>query len=92
MTSNIPLGGAGAQENGASPAADAQLRAELLQYFKPEFINRLDDIVRFHSLTRDQISEIVELQVARVVERARRARGPRHAYRRGARAVGEHGL
>jgi ATP-dependent Clp protease ATP-binding subunit ClpB len=68
MTSNIPLEGGGAQ-NGASPAADAQLRAELLQYFKPEFINRLDDIVRFHSLTRDQISEIVELQVARVVER-----------------------
>jgi ATP-dependent Clp protease ATP-binding subunit ClpB len=68
MTSNIPLG-AGAQEDGASPAADAQLRTELLQYFKPEFINRLDDIVRFHSLTRDQISEIVELQVARVVER-----------------------
>jgi ATP-dependent Clp protease ATP-binding subunit ClpB len=68
MTSNIPLG-AGAQENGASPAADAQLRTELLQYFKPEFINRLDDIVRFHSLTREQISEIVELQVARVVER-----------------------
>jgi ATP-dependent Clp protease ATP-binding subunit ClpB len=29
----------------------------------------LDDIVRFHSLTREQISEIVELQVARVTER-----------------------
>jgi ATP-dependent Clp protease ATP-binding subunit ClpB len=69
MTSNIQLGGGGAQENGAGAAADAQLRTELLQYFKPEFINRLDDIVRFHSLTREQISEIVELQVARVVER-----------------------
>jgi ATP-dependent Clp protease ATP-binding subunit ClpB len=68
MTSNIPLGGA-ALQNGASPAADAQLRTELLQYFKPEFINRLDDIVRFDALTREQISEIVELQVARVVER-----------------------
>ena len=41
----------------------------LLEYFKPEFINRLDDIVRFDALTREQISEIVELQVARVIDR-----------------------
>jgi ATP-dependent Clp protease ATP-binding subunit ClpB len=69
MTSNIPLAADAAKENGAGAAADAQVRTELLQYFKPEFINRLDDVVRFHSLTREQISEIVELQVARVVER-----------------------
>jgi ATP-dependent Clp protease ATP-binding subunit ClpB len=68
MTSNIPLGGE-ESENGAGAAADARLRTELLEYFKPEFINRLDDIVRFHSLTREQISEIVDLQVARVIER-----------------------
>jgi ATP-dependent Clp protease ATP-binding subunit ClpB len=41
------------------------------QSFKPEFINRLDDIVEFHSLTREQIGEIVEMQVARLVERVR---------------------
>jgi ATP-dependent Clp protease ATP-binding subunit ClpB len=45
------------------------LRAALLQQFKPEFINRLDDIVRFHALSREQLAEIVDLQVARVVER-----------------------
>jgi ATP-dependent Clp protease ATP-binding subunit ClpB len=39
--------------------------------FKPEFINRLDDIVEFHSLTREQIGEIVDLQVARLTERVR---------------------
>jgi ATP-dependent Clp protease ATP-binding subunit ClpB len=39
--------------------------------FKPEFINRLDDIVEFHSLTREQISEIVELQVTRLIARVR---------------------
>jgi len=33
-----------------------------LDYTKSEFINRLDDIVRFQSLTREQLSEIVELQ------------------------------
>ena len=45
------------------------MRAGLLDYFKPEFINRLDDIVRFKALTREQISEIVDLQVARVIDR-----------------------
>ncbi len=76
MTSNIPVGGADGAGNtpdgpvGSDSAhADAQLRAGLLDYFKPEFINRLDDIVRFKPLTREQISEIVDLQVARVIER-----------------------
>ncbi|HYM46008.1 MAG TPA: AAA family ATPase [Solirubrobacteraceae bacterium] len=58
-------------KGGEAAAADARLRTELLQHFKPEFVNRLDDIVRFHSLTRAQISEIVDLQVARVIERVR---------------------
>jgi ATP-dependent Clp protease ATP-binding subunit ClpB len=38
-------------------------------HFKPEFINRLDDIVEFHALTREQIGEIVDLQVAQVTQR-----------------------
>jgi ATP-dependent Clp protease ATP-binding subunit ClpB len=67
MTSNIPVD---AGDSGPDSAhADAQLRAGLLDYFKPEFINRLDDIVRFKPLTREQISEIVDLQVTRVIER-----------------------
>ena len=81
MTSNIPVGegkGEGEGESKKSEGkgdesdsahADAQLRAGLLDYFKPEFINRLDDIVRFKALTREQISEIVDLQVARVIDR-----------------------
>jgi ATP-dependent Clp protease ATP-binding subunit ClpB len=60
MTSNIPV------REGLS---DIELRGALLEYFKPEFINRLDDVVRFHALDREQISEIVDLQVARVVDR-----------------------
>jgi len=67
MTSNLPVAGDDGAHGGAS--ADARLRNELLQYFKPEFINRLDDIVRFRSLTREQISEIVEMQVQRVIAR-----------------------
>ncbi|HEX2179147.1 MAG TPA: AAA family ATPase, partial [Actinomycetota bacterium] len=37
--------------------------------FKPEFINRVDDIVVFHRLTRDHIAEIVKLQVAHLGRR-----------------------
>jgi ATP-dependent Clp protease ATP-binding subunit ClpB len=74
MTSNIPVGVDEGEHEGEgeefdSPQVDAQLRAGLLDYFKPEFINRLDDIVRFKALTREQISEIVDLQVARVIDR-----------------------
>jgi ATP-dependent Clp protease ATP-binding subunit ClpB len=38
-------------------------------HFRPEFINRLDDIVEFESLSRSQIGEIVALQTRRVIER-----------------------
>jgi ATP-dependent Clp protease ATP-binding subunit ClpB len=46
-------------------------RAGVEGHFKPEFINRLDDIVEFASLTRQQIGTIVDLQVANVVARVR---------------------
>jgi ATP-dependent Clp protease ATP-binding subunit ClpB len=46
-------------------------RAGVEAGFKPEFINRLDDIVEFAPLTRQQIGEIVDLQVANVVARVR---------------------
>jgi len=39
--------------------------------FKPEFINRLDDIVEFSSLDRSQIGAIVDLQVERLIRRVR---------------------
>jgi ATP-dependent Clp protease ATP-binding subunit ClpB len=39
------------------------------QYFRPEFINRLDDIVEFEPLSREQIGAIVDLQVARLIKR-----------------------
>ena len=37
--------------------------------FKPEFLNRLDDTVMFHPLTRDELAGIVDIQVASVSER-----------------------
>jgi len=37
--------------------------------FKPEFLNRLDDIIVFHTLSREDLAMIVELEVAKVVRR-----------------------
>jgi ATP-dependent Clp protease ATP-binding subunit ClpB len=39
--------------------------------FKPEFINRLDDIVEFHQLSREDIARIVELQMTKLAARVR---------------------
>ncbi len=38
----------------------------LHRHFRPEFLNRIDDIIVFHALDRDQIRQIVELQIERV--------------------------
>jgi ATP-dependent Clp protease ATP-binding subunit ClpB len=46
-------------------------RAGVESHFRPEFVNRLDDIVEFHSLSREQIGEIVDLQVERLIARVR---------------------
>ena len=39
--------------------------------FKPEFVNRLDEVVEFDALTREQIGQIVELQVDQLIARVR---------------------
>ena len=41
----------------------------LRDFFRPEFLNRIDEIVQFHSLSREQIGEIVEQQLGRLRER-----------------------
>ncbi len=46
-------------------------RAGVEASFKPEFVNRLDDIVEFHQLSREQLGEIVDLQVDLVARRVR---------------------
>ncbi|MFF0149607.1 ATP-dependent Clp protease ATP-binding subunit ClpB [Amycolatopsis sulphurea] len=58
----------------ADPALDeAQRRDAVLdvvqRQFKPEFLNRLDDIVVFHALGTEQLTSIVDIQVARLAKR-----------------------
>ena len=42
---------------------------ELRDRFRPEFLNRIDEVVTFDALTREQIADIVELQIERLRER-----------------------
>ena len=41
----------------------------LREFFRPEFLNRIDEVVEFHPLSREQIGEIVDLQLRRLRER-----------------------
>jgi ATP-dependent Clp protease ATP-binding subunit ClpB len=66
MTSNL-----GSREVQAASGDRQQIRAavnEVLQsHFKPEFLNRIDDIVIFNPLSREQISEIINVQLERLL-------------------------
>jgi len=39
------------------------------EFFRPEFLNRIDEVVEFQALTREQLGEIVELQLEQLRER-----------------------
>jgi ATP-dependent Clp protease ATP-binding subunit ClpB len=45
------------------------VRTELRSHFRPEFLNRVDDIIVFHSLDEKQISQIVDIQLNRLEKR-----------------------
>ena len=49
----------------------AKVNEELKNHFRPEFLNRIDDIIVFHQLTQDEIVEIVDLMLAKLDERLR---------------------
>jgi ATP-dependent Clp protease ATP-binding subunit ClpB len=63
MTSN--LGSELWLNNAAGVARDAVTRI-LQAHFRPEFLNRVDEIVVFHSLTREDLTQIVTIQLQRV--------------------------
>ena len=72
MTSNI--GSAYLTENihqdgSIDPEVKERVRGELNQYFRPEFINRVDDIVVFSPLTEAQIAGIIDIAMAAVSRR-----------------------
>ncbi|MDL1949552.1 ATP-dependent chaperone ClpB, partial [Acidobacteria bacterium ACD] len=58
------------QEHAGEDEAELKRRveAELRQHFKPEFLNRIDDVIVFHRLSREDMERIVEIQLRRVAE------------------------
>jgi ATP-dependent Clp protease ATP-binding subunit ClpB len=75
MTSNIGSYRILDYRGDTSSADFAVMRAtvldELRQNFRPEFLNRIDEIVVFHALSEDELKQIVEIQLDRVRERLR---------------------
>jgi ATP-dependent Clp protease ATP-binding subunit ClpB len=72
MTSNLGSqhileGGVEAMEGPLWGAIQAQVERELQHHFRPEFLNRIDDVVVFHPLRREDLRHIVELQLHRLV-------------------------
>ena len=69
MTSNV--GSQWIQELGASSRKDMENRVTeaLRASFKPEFLNRIDEIIIFHNLTQEQIGDIVDIQMKRLESR-----------------------
>lgn len=58
MTSNIATG-----------SSEKEVRENLKAFFRPEFINRLDEIIVFHPLEKEHIRSIVDIQLARLQDR-----------------------
>ncbi len=68
MTSNL-----GSDVFSRSSGSEAEKAEEVMtvlrNHFRPEFLNRVDDIVVFHTLTREHIRDIVEVQIRRLSKR-----------------------
>ncbi len=81
MTSNVgasdikrqtTLGfGAMAQDLADHEGMKGKILEESKRFFKPEFLNRLDDIVVFHMLEKDDLNKIVDLEVEKLLKRLR---------------------
>ena len=65
MTSNIGGEYLVAQPEGEDiEAVRAQVMGDVRSHFRPEFLNRIDEIILFHRLKRDQMGHIVDIQLA----------------------------
>jgi ATP-dependent Clp protease ATP-binding subunit ClpA len=68
----------GFSEDTSNEGSEKEVRERVLgmlkDHFRPEFLNRIDDAIVFHSLAPEQIADIVELQLTRVFDRLKKAR------------------
>ncbi len=70
MTSNIGSHVILGYRGGTDPEAYESMKREVLeamrQHFRPEFLNRVDEIVVFHALSREELKQIVNIQLGRL--------------------------
>jgi ATP-dependent Clp protease ATP-binding subunit ClpB len=57
------------EESGADWEIEAHVKDVLKQVFKPEFLNRIDEIIVFHMLSKDDLRKIVDIQLNYLAER-----------------------
>jgi ATP-dependent Clp protease ATP-binding subunit ClpB len=66
LTSNLGTEFLSAEEGGDQKHARAQAMAAVRAHFRPEFLNRLDEIILFHRLSRVDMDKIVDIQIGRL--------------------------
>jgi ATP-dependent Clp protease ATP-binding subunit ClpC len=69
ITSQDPFGFVKRDEEVGYEKMKEMLISELERYFRPEFINRIDEVVVFRKLTHDDLLNILDLEVAKVDQR-----------------------
>jgi ATP-dependent Clp protease ATP-binding subunit ClpC len=70
ISRNTPLGFAVSDDETGLTYEDMKNRimGELKKVFRPEFLNRIDEVIVFHKLSKDEIKEIVDLLLGRIRE------------------------
>jgi len=66
LTSNLGTEYLSTEEEGDDKQARAQAMQAVRGHFRPEFLNRLDEIILFHRLSRKDMDKIVDIQIARL--------------------------
>jgi len=72
MTSNIAsqqIQALTEQEGGADWEIEAHVKEALKQHFRPEFLNRIDEVIVFRMLTKDDLAKIVDIQLGYLADR-----------------------
>ena len=78
-------------KEGAEWEIEAQVSGLLREHFRPEFLNRVDEIVIFHSLSKEHLRRIVDIQL-RALEKRLKSRGMHLVITNAAKAeLGERG-
>ncbi len=71
MTSNLGSEWIAEESTRDEEEVRAKIEESLRRHFRPEFFNRIDDVIVFHRLTREEIEKIVEIQLQSVAKTVR---------------------